>query len=183
MHVGMSAFFQNLTGQETDCEVYAQAVAMAMAEMAEPLGFESVWTAEHHFDNYTMCPSVTQFLAYMAGRTKNVQLGSMVMVLPWHDPVRVAEEFSVLGHLSGGRAILSIGCGLGRIDFEGFRVDMNESRERFVEYADAILGALESGYIEYDGVHYKQPRKQIRPFPFKTYQGRVYAAAVSPASA
>jgi alkanesulfonate monooxygenase SsuD/methylene tetrahydromethanopterin reductase-like flavin-dependent oxidoreductase (luciferase family) len=57
MHVGMSAFFQNLTGQETDREVYAQAVAMA--EMAEPLGFESVWTAEHHFDNYTMCPSVT----------------------------------------------------------------------------------------------------------------------------
>jgi alkanesulfonate monooxygenase SsuD/methylene tetrahydromethanopterin reductase-like flavin-dependent oxidoreductase (luciferase family) len=52
-----------------------------------------------------MCPNVAQFLTYMAGRTRKVKLGSMVMVLPWHDLVRLAEEVSVLDHLSGGRVI------------------------------------------------------------------------------
>ena len=181
MHVGMSAFFQNHIEGMSDREVYAHEVSMA--EMAEPLGFDSIWSAEHHFDNYTMCPSVTQFLTYMAGRTKRVGLGSMVVVLPWHDPVRVAEEVSVLDHVSDGRVILGVGRGLGRVEFDGFRIEMGESRQRFVEYSEAVLEALETGYIEYDGELYKQPRKEIRPFPFQSFKGRVYAAAVSPESA
>ncbi len=181
MHVGMSAFFQNRIEGMTDREVYRHEVSMA--ELAEPLGFDSVWSAEHHFDNYTMCPSVTQFLTYMAGRTTRVGLGSMVIVLPWHDPVRVAEEISVLDHVSDGRVILGVGRGLGRVEFDGFRLEMGESRQRFVEHSEAILEALERGYIEYDGELYKQPRKEIRPFPFQSFKGRVYAAAVSPESA
>ena len=179
MHVGMSTFFQNLSG-ESDRDVYRH--ELAMADMAEPLGFESIWSAEHHFDDYTMCPNVAQFLTYMAGRTERAKLGSMVMVLPWHDPVRIAEEVSVLDHVSGGRAILGVGRGLGRIEFEGFRKEMGESRERFVEYSEAILQALETGHIEYDGKHLHQPRTQIRPFPFQSFKGRVYASAVSPES-
>src|SRR5436309_2876906 len=143
MHVGMCAFFQNLDGQHTDREVYQH--ELAMADLAEPLGFESIWAAEHHFTPYDMCPSTTQFLTYMAGRTRGVQLGSMVVVLPWHDPVRVAEEIAVLDHVSGGRVILGLGRGLARAEFDGFRVPMAESRERFVEYAEAILDALETG--------------------------------------
>ena len=181
MHVGMTTFFQNLGGGHTDREVYRH--ELAMADAAEGLGFESIWAAEHHFDDYTMSPSVLQFLTYMAGRTEHVRLGSMVVVLPWHDPIRVAEEVAVLDHVSGGRVLFGMGRGLGRIEFEGFQVDMNESRERFVEYAEAILGALECGTIEYDGVHYKQPPAAIRPRPFKSFRGRTYAAAVSPASA
>ena len=181
MHIGMSAFFQNRIPGMADRDVYRHEVGLA--DRAEGMGFDSVWAAEHHFDNYTMCPNVAQFLTYMAGRTERVKLGSMVMVLPWHDPVRVAEEVSVLDHVSGGRAIFGIGRGLGRIEFDGFRRDMGESRERFVEYAEAILEALETGYIEYDGAFYRQPRKQIRPFPFKTFKGRTYASAVSPESA
>ncbi len=181
MHVGMSTFFQNLAGGYTDHEVYAHEIAMA--DMAEPLGFDSIWAAEHHFDEYTMCPNVAQFLTYMAGRTNRVGLGSMVMVLPWHDPVRLAEEVLVLDHVSKGRAILGVGRGLGRIEFEGFRINMGESRERFVEYAEAILNAFETGYIEANGQFYKQPRTAIRPFPFQSFRGRTYAAAVSPESA
>lgn len=181
MHMGYSAFFQNLIPGMSDREVYQH--ELAMADLAEPLGFDSIWSAEHHFDDYTMCPSVLQFLTYMAGRTTRVKLGSMVVVLPWHDPIRVAEEFSVLDHMSGGRAILGIGRGLGRIEFEGFQRDMNESRQRFVEYADAILGALDTGTIEYDGELYKQPPTDIRPAPYADFRGRAYMSAVSPESA
>ena len=106
----------------------------------------------------------------------------MVTVLPWHDPVRVAESFSVLDHLSEGRAILGIGRGLGRVEFDGFRVDMGESRRRFTEYTPAILNALETGYIESDGELYHQPRFEIRPKPFKSFKGRTFASAVSPQS-
>jgi len=181
MHVGMSVFFQNLDGGRSDAEVYRH--ELAMADLAEPLGFDSVWSAEHHFDGYTMCPNVTQFLTYVAGRTTRVQLGSMVVVLPWHDPIRVAEEISVLDHLSGGRVILGLGRGLGRIEFEGFRAPMSASRERFVAYAGAILRSIETGCLESDEPAYRQPRVQIRPAPFKSFKGRVYAAAVSPESA
>ena len=64
--------------------------------MVEPLGFDSIWGVEHHFSPYTMIPDVLQFLTYMAGRTSRVGFGSMVAVLPWHDPVRVAEEIAML---------------------------------------------------------------------------------------
>lgn len=180
MHVGMSTFFQNLAGL-SDTEVYQN--ELATADMAEPLGFESIWAAEHHFSGYTMCPNVAQFLTYMAGRTKKVRLGSMVAVLPWHHPIRLAEEFSVLDQVSGGRAILGIGRGLGRVEFDGFGLNMGESRERFVEYSSAVLQGLNTGTIDFQGVHYKQPPVQIRPAPLRSFQGRVYASAVSPESA
>ncbi len=181
MHVGFSAFFQNLSGDQSDREVYRH--ELGMADLAEPLGFDSIWAAEHHFTQYTMCPNVAQFLTYMAGRTQRVSLGAMAYIVPWHDPIRLAEEISVLDHASGGRAIVGFGRGLGRVEFDAFRLDMNESRERFVEYTEAIMGALETGFIEYDGKHYKQPRAAIRPAPFRSFKGRSYAAAVSPESA
>lgn len=181
MHIGMTVNFQNLDNKFTDEQVYRH--ELGMADMAEPMGFESIWGTEHHFNGYTMCPSVTQFLTYIAGRTKHVKLGSMVSVLPWHDPIRLAEEYSVLDQMSGGRTILGIGRGVGRIEFEGFQVRMDESRERFVAYAEALLGALETGYLESDSAIYKQPKVAIRPAAFATFRGRTYAAAVSPESA
>jgi alkanesulfonate monooxygenase SsuD/methylene tetrahydromethanopterin reductase-like flavin-dependent oxidoreductase (luciferase family) len=180
MHVGMTTFFQNLGRPISDRAVYAH--EMSMADLAEPLGFDSIWGAEHHFDDYTMCPNVAQFLTYMAGRTKRVKLASMVMVLPWHDPVRLAEEISVLDTLSGGRVILGIGRGLGRVEFRGFRVPMAESRGRFTEYAQALLQGLETGSIEFDGEHYHQPRVAVRPAPIASFRDRTYAASVSPQS-
>jgi len=121
-------------------------------------------------------------LSWLAGQTTRIKLGQMVSVLPWNDPVRVAESYTVLDHLSGGRAIAGLGRGLGRIEFNNFRLEMGESRQRFSEYSEAILEALETGYIEYDGEIYKQPRAAIRPRPLASFKGRTFAAAVSPAS-
>ena len=179
MHVGMSIFFQG-SESRADHEVYRD--ELRLADLAEPLGFESIWGVEHHFTDYTMCPDVLQFLTYMAGRTTRVQLGSMVVVLPWHDPIRVAEQVTMLDALSGGRLVFGMGRGLGRIEFEGFRVPMDESRERFVEAAEMILAALDEGHVKYEGKHYSQPHRELRPRPFKSFKGRTYAAAVSPES-
>ena len=180
MHVGMAAVFQNPGKSRSDREVYTN--ELRLADLAEPLGYQSIWGVEHHFTDYTMCPDVLQFLTYMAGRTTRAQLGSMVVVLPWHDPVRVAEEVAMLDNISGGRLILGLGRGAGKVEFDGFRLSMDESRQRFVESAETVLGGLETGYCEYSGTFVRQPRAAIRPAPFKSFRGRTYAAAVSPES-
>lgn len=180
MHVGLAVIFQNPGKARPDADIYRD--DLRLADLAEPLGFESIWAAEHHFTDYTLCPDTVQFLTYMAGRTTSAELGTMIIVLPWHDPVRVAEQVSVLDIMSGGRLVLGIGRGLGRIEFEGFRVSMDESRRRFLESAEIILRGLENGYVEYNGKIFKQPRRDIRPFSAKSFRGRTYAAAVSPES-
>ena len=180
MHVGSAVIFQNTGKHTSDQNVYQE--DLRLAQLVEPLGFESVWTVEHHFTDYTMCPDPLQFLTYMAGCTSHVKLGSMVVVLPWHDPLRVAEQVSVLDNLSGGRLILGLGRGAGRVEFDGFRQDMGDSRPRFIESAEMLLDGLEQGFCEYDGEFVQQPRVDIRPAPVTTFRGRTYAAAVSPES-
>jgi alkanesulfonate monooxygenase SsuD/methylene tetrahydromethanopterin reductase-like flavin-dependent oxidoreductase (luciferase family) len=176
----MAAVFQNTGRALSDRQVYLN--ELALADMAEPLGFESIWSVEHHFTDYTMCPDVVQFLSYMAGRTKHVRLGSMVVVLPWHDPERVAEQVIVHDHMSNGRLILGIGRGLGRIEFEGFGVEQGDSRAIFVEAAETLLAGLETGKVEYHGRFIRQAPRELRPRPFASFRGRTYAAAVSPES-
>jgi alkanesulfonate monooxygenase SsuD/methylene tetrahydromethanopterin reductase-like flavin-dependent oxidoreductase (luciferase family) len=176
----MATIFQNPQQRCTDYQVYHN--ELLLADQAELLGYQSIWGVEHHFTDYTMCPDVIQFLSYMAGRTERMQLGSAVVVLPWHDPLRLAEEVSMLDHLSNGRTILGIGRGLARVEYQGFRLDMAESRARFIESAQCLLSGLEQGYCEYDGQFIQQPRRDIRPRPFRSFQGCTYAAAISPES-
>lgn len=180
MHVGYTAAFQNPYNALSDAKVYDE--EMRLCDLAVGLGFESLWTVEHHFDDYTMCPDPVQWLTYNAGKHPNVLLGSGVIVLPWHDPLRCAEQIALLDNLSDGRMILGLGRGLARIEYDGFRVDMNSSRERFVEYARLILDALDNGYMEYDNEFGTQPRREIRPKARYPFRGRTYAAAVSPES-
>jgi alkanesulfonate monooxygenase SsuD/methylene tetrahydromethanopterin reductase-like flavin-dependent oxidoreductase (luciferase family) len=178
MHVGFAPVFMNTTGAMSDSECFKH--ELALADLAEPLGFDSIWQPEHHFSGYEMTPNVVQFLTYMAGRTKTVRLGSMVVVLPWHNPLRVVEDFVALDHYSGGRVIVGIGRGLGAMEFGGFSIDMSDTRDMFVEKAETVVNALKTGFIEYNGKHVKQPRRAIRPAPFKTFEGRTYGAGLSP---
>ncbi|ADP83441.1 LLM class flavin-dependent oxidoreductase [Pseudofrankia inefficax] len=180
MHIGFGLQLANLDPNVTDADVYRS--EMALAARAEEVGFDSVWLSEHHFSDYQLTSQQSMVLAWLASRTTKLKLGTMVTVLPWNDPARVAESFSVLDHLSDGRAILGLGRGLGQKEFVGFRVPMGESRRRFKEYSAALLNALETGVLEYDGELYKQPRVEIRPRPVASFKGRTFASAVSPES-
>lgn len=180
MHIGTGFFFQGIA-DPVDAQVYR--IQMPLIERAEDLGFESIWTPEHHFTRYRMMPNPAQFLTWVAAKTKRALVGSMVMIIPWHNPIRVAEEFAVLDILSGGRAVLGLGRGLGAVEFDGFHLEMGESRQRFIEYAGAISRGLETGVLSSDGELYKQVPVEIRPRPEYTFKGRSYASAVSPESA
>ncbi|HUA34450.1 MAG TPA: LLM class flavin-dependent oxidoreductase [Candidatus Binataceae bacterium] len=181
MKLGASIIFQNyFRGEKPDWQIYEE--DLALADMVEPLGFDSLWGVEHHFSPYTMLPDVLQFLTYMAGRTKRVGLGSMVVVLPWHDPVRVAEQVAMLDMYCGNRELtLGFGRGAGRIEYNGFRVPMSESRERFSEAAEIVRMALTQERFSYDGKYYQIPDMSIRPHPRrKDLTERFYGAIISP---
>ncbi|MSX79814.1 MAG: LLM class flavin-dependent oxidoreductase, partial [Actinobacteria bacterium] len=98
-----------------------------IARIADETGFDAVWTVEHHFTPYTMITNPLQYLSYIAAITKRVDLGTMVTVLPWHNPVRVAEDVNMLDTLLGeGReVILGVGRGLGRREYGGLSIDQN----------------------------------------------------------
>jgi alkanesulfonate monooxygenase SsuD/methylene tetrahydromethanopterin reductase-like flavin-dependent oxidoreductase (luciferase family) len=170
MHIGQGHFFQNLDGRP-DHQVWR--TEMALADRAEQFGFESVWAVEHHFAGYSMSTDPLQFLTWVAGRTERVKLGTMMSVLPWHDPVRLAEHVCVLDYLSGGRLILGMGRGLARQEFDGFGVEMARSRQLFERYAAELLDAFESGRIR---------EVELRPTPLAPLRGRVFASSISPES-
>jgi alkanesulfonate monooxygenase SsuD/methylene tetrahydromethanopterin reductase-like flavin-dependent oxidoreductase (luciferase family) len=152
-------------------------------EMAEPLGFNTLSCVEHHFDDYAVCPDNTQLLSYMAARTSTITLATGAVILPWNDPLRVAEKIVLLDHLAKGRLRFGMGRGLARMEYAGFRQDMNESRARFDEAARMITDALETGQMEHEGEYYSQPAVDIRPTPTRSFKDRTYSVAMTPDSA
>jgi alkanesulfonate monooxygenase SsuD/methylene tetrahydromethanopterin reductase-like flavin-dependent oxidoreductase (luciferase family) len=156
---------------------------LSLGDLAEPLGFDSLFALEHHFTGYAMSPAPTQLLAYYAGRTRRITLGTAVIVLPWHDPVRVAEQIALLDILCGGRCVFGFGRGAASVEYQGFRIPMEEARPRFVEAARIIVDALTHDSFEHQGEFYQIPRTAIRPRPISHPERRFYASAVSPDSA
>src|SRR5438445_7272996 len=150
-----------------------------LARLADELGFDALWAVEHHFNDYSFCPDNLQLMAYLAAVCPNIDLGTAAVILPWNDPLRVAEKAIVLDMLSKGRLRLGLGRGLARREFAAFRLSMDESRGRFDEAAPMIINALKTGFIEGDGKYYKQPRIEIRPRPQHSFDGRIYAVASS----
>ena len=181
MHVGYTAAFQNPYDALSDQEVYAQEHAplrpRRRARLRVAVDGRAPLRRLHHVPRHRCSGSPTG-----PASTPTCCSARASIVLPWHDPLRVAEQVALLDNLSGGRMIFGIGRGLARIEYEGFRVDMNTSRERLVEYMRLVLDALETGYMEYDNEFGTQPRRQIRPEPAHSFRGRAYAAAVSPES-
>jgi alkanesulfonate monooxygenase SsuD/methylene tetrahydromethanopterin reductase-like flavin-dependent oxidoreductase (luciferase family) len=179
-HIGVNLGFGNLHENLTDEQMYAG--ELRLAELADQLGYDSLWAVEHHFDDYAMCPDNVVLLANVAGRTQRVKLGTGAVILPWNNPLRVAEKMIMLDILSGGRAIFGMGRGLSRTEYEPFGIPMSQSRARFDEAASMIVKALETGWIEGDGPYYPTPRTQLRPGPPRSFRGRLYCVAGSPDS-
>lgn len=179
MKVGMALNMLCQVGR-SDASVVGE--HLAMGDLAEPLGFDSLFALEHHFTGYAMSPAPTQLLSYYAGRTRRISLGTAVIVLPWHDPVRVAEQIALLDIMCGGRCLFGFGRGAASVEYEGFRIPMGEARPRFVEAANIIVKALANDSFEHQGEFFQIPRTAIRPRPISHPERRFYASAVSPES-
>ena len=155
---------------------------LRLAEIAADSGFDVLWSTEHHFCDYSFIPDNLQLMTHLAAKYPHIDVGTAAVILPWHDPLRVAEQVIMLDFLSNGRLRFGMGRGLARREFEGFRLSMDESRARFDESSQMIIKALETGYIEGDGPMYKQPKIELRPRPQHSMDGRIYSVATSPES-
>jgi alkanesulfonate monooxygenase SsuD/methylene tetrahydromethanopterin reductase-like flavin-dependent oxidoreductase (luciferase family) len=156
---------------------------LALADLAEPLGFDSLFSLEHHFTGYSMSPSPLQLLSYYAAKTTRITLGTCVIVLPWHDPIRVAEQIAYLDLLCRGRCMFGFGRGAASAEYAGFRIPMEEARARFAEAAQLVTTALRDEVFEWNGEFFKIPKMSIRPRPMSHPERRFYASSVSPESA
>ncbi|MEV5409937.1 LLM class flavin-dependent oxidoreductase [Thermopolyspora sp. NPDC052614] len=180
LHIGINLGFSTLRPGITDEEMYHGELDLAV--QAEALGYDAVWAVEHHFEDYSLCPDNLLVMAHLAGRTSRILLGTAAVILPWNDPLRVAEKALMVDTISRGRLLLGIGRGLSRKEFEPFRIPLSETRERFDEAAPMIFEALETGVIEGKGPYYPQPRAELRPRPRGSFLGRRYCVAGSPDS-
>jgi alkanesulfonate monooxygenase SsuD/methylene tetrahydromethanopterin reductase-like flavin-dependent oxidoreductase (luciferase family) len=179
MRVGMHLGFQNMHGRP-DVETFMQEVKFAVE--AEAMGFDYVGPVEHHFTDYAACPDPFQVLAFIAARTSRIDLITAAVILPWNNPLRVAEQFIELDILSGGRLIAGMGRGAARREFRSFGAELAESRELFDEAALLIMEALETGIFEADGKFFQVPRTELRPRPFKSFKDRTVMVSMSPSS-
>lgn len=178
MDVGLMMVFASYGWDNCpDAQVWDE--ELRLARLAVDLGFDCLWSAEHHFSDYSFVPDNLQLMTYLSALHPHIAVGTAAVILPWHDPLRVAEQAAVLDLLSHGRLRLGLGRGLARREFAAFRLSMDESRARFDEAAPMIIEALRTGYMEGDGPYYPQPRVAIRPRPQYAFDGRIYAVASS----
>ncbi len=184
MEVGLQFIFQNTHDGLSDADMMRKETEVAL--LAEEVGMDFLLLPEHHFDpNYSMMPDNMQWLAYIAGKTDRIKIGTGAIILPWHEnPTRVAEKITLLQILLGDRFLLGFGRGLAREEYRAFGVDMATSRERFDEAAEIVLDILDTGIAEYDTRYFKQTRTPITPKPEHGYRDRgFFSVAMTPDSA
>jgi alkanesulfonate monooxygenase SsuD/methylene tetrahydromethanopterin reductase-like flavin-dependent oxidoreductase (luciferase family) len=137
---------------------------LTAGELVEPLGYDSIWATEHYGSAYSMQPNPMQYLAYWAGRTKRVDVGTAVIVAPWWNPVRLASEISMLDILLKGRRIhLGIGRGVAPHEYASLGIPIEESHTYFYDVVNAIRAADGAERFTFDGQVFKIPPTTIRP--------------------
>jgi len=135
-----------------------------MGELIEPLGFDSIWATEHYGSAYSMQPNPLQYLAYWAGRTNRVDVGTAVVVAPWWNPVRLAHEISMLDILLQGRRLhLGIGRGVAPHEYASLGYPLDESHKYFYDVVNAIRAADGAERFTFEGDVYQIPPTTIRP--------------------
>lgn len=174
MKFGTFHLFQKPPGR-SDSDVFA--AELDQIEAAEELGFDGVWLAEHHFQWYGIGTDLMQIGAWVAARTERVRIGTAIVTLPFHDPLRLAEQAATLDIMSGGRLDFGVGRGYQATEFAGFGVPMDESRERFNECVEILLRAWTEESFSYDG-QFRQVRDvSVLPKPVQEPHPPIYVAS------
>ena len=178
MKLGMLHLFENPVGK-TEHQVIQE--HMELMYEAEALGFDSVWPAEHHFSEYGYCASPQVSLAAVAARTTRIRLGTGVVVLPFHNPIRVAEDFAFLDLLSDGRLDLGIGRGYQPAEYRGFGLaaEQANSRQMFDESITLIRKCWTEERVTFKGKYYQADDLMVRPKPLQKPHPPVYMACLS----
>ena len=164
MEIGVVVGFQNPPQWRSAWEaVYRE--TFEYVELAESLGIDEVWLTEHHFVEDGYCPSLLPVASALAARTQRIRIGTKLILLPFHDPLRLAEDVAVVDIISGGRFDLGVGAGYRAVEFDGFGVDPQERGGRLEEGVTVLRLALSGEPFTHQGAHYSYGPVQIVPPP------------------
>ena len=152
----------------TVAQLYAQ--VMQQCELGETLGYDTFFCAEHHFHEYGVVPDPAVMLSALAQRTRTIRLGTAISILTFHDPRRIAETYSMLDQMSGGRFVFGVGSGYLAHEFVGYDAHPAEKRDRFNENLDLILRLMRGESLSYTGQFSKSEKVALNVLP---HQGRV----------
>ena len=146
--------------------------------LAEELGFDNVWASEHHFSPDAWNPSPITFLAAVAARTERVRIGTYVLLLPFHNPVRVAEDIAVLDNISGGRVDLPVGVGSAAQEFHTFGIPFNERLGRTFEALRIIERCFAGEEFSHKGKYYEFPNVCMTTTPVQKPGPPIWVASM-----
>jgi alkanesulfonate monooxygenase SsuD/methylene tetrahydromethanopterin reductase-like flavin-dependent oxidoreductase (luciferase family) len=156
--------------------------SLYQAELAEDLGYDSVWVTEGHFDP-DWFPSTFVLCGAIAARTTTIRLGQSVTILPLFHPVQVAENAAVVDVLSGGRFSLGVGVGFANEEFETFQIPRLERGPRMEEGLEILRGCLTHATFGYSGKYYQFDPIGVWPRPVQQPHPPIWAAAMIPKTA
>jgi alkanesulfonate monooxygenase SsuD/methylene tetrahydromethanopterin reductase-like flavin-dependent oxidoreductase (luciferase family) len=177
MRVGTYFFLQATPGRSAAAIVAEEVEQMVLSEQ---LGYDSVWLTEHHYSDYGLSSAPSVLVATVAARTERIRLGLAVFVLPFHHPLRLAEETATLDILSGGRLVVGLGRGNRPIEFVGHGVAQDESRSRFEEGLEVLLRAWSDEPVTFRGRHWRIEGIPVYPKPTSRPHPPIAIAASSP---
>ena len=152
----------------------------AQMVLSEALGYDSVWLTEHHFINYGISSSPLGLAAAVAARTNHIGIGLAAVILPFHDPLRLAEDIAFVDILSNGRLRVGLGRGNRPIEFSGYRVIQEENRERFSETLEIMLQAWTRERVSYTGNFFSITDIPVMPKPYQSPHPPLSLVCVSP---
>jgi alkanesulfonate monooxygenase SsuD/methylene tetrahydromethanopterin reductase-like flavin-dependent oxidoreductase (luciferase family) len=139
---------------------------VSLVKQAQSLGFEEAWVSEHHFSESNLSPSMLLLMAHLAGLTSTISLGTAAVLLPFHNPIRVAEDIATLDHLSNGRLLFGVAKG-GPFPEQNkhFATRVGESRAKMLEAMALIQKLLYETDVSFHGQYYQCDRLTIYPKP------------------
>jgi len=153
--------------------------ALERIETMDRSGYDAVWLAEHHFSDFSVCPSVHMVGTMAAARTTRLRIGTGVSLAPFYHPLRLAEEIALLDILSGGRVNWGAGRGFARVEFTAFGVPPDESSSRFREAVEIVLKAWTEERLNFSGKHFQFEDIEVLPKPLQRPHPPVWVAATS----
>jgi alkanesulfonate monooxygenase SsuD/methylene tetrahydromethanopterin reductase-like flavin-dependent oxidoreductase (luciferase family) len=154
--------------------------AFERIEIMDRSGYDCVWLAEHHFNTYSVCPSVTLMGTHIAARTKHVRIGTAVTLAGFYHPLRLAEELAMLDIFSSGRLNWGAGRGFDATEFRAFEVDVDDSRARLYECVEIVLSAWQGKRFSHAGKFWRIDDVEVLPQPVQRPSPPVWMAASSP---
>ena len=170
-------FLMQRDEQWSEQAVYDSDVEQMLA--AEALGYQSVWIAEHHFNDYGLCPAPQVLAAFLAARTRTLRLGMGVSLLPLHHPIDLAEQLAVLDVVSGGRLDVGIGRGGTLQDYQTFRSERGDARVRIEEGIALMRQCWTGAPFDFAGQFHSAERLHVRPRPLQRPHPPLFIAANS----